>query len=219
MNGGLLLFAGLALVTVATPGPTTLLTLNQGARHGLRAALPGVAGAVLSDFVLIAAVAAGLGGLLTQSAVAFEWLRWTGVAYLVWLGWRLLRPPAAAALAAPRLKTGEHATALCRRSFTVAITNPKGYLFFSALLPSFIDASTALWPQYLQLALVFAGIDAVVLLAWAAAGAAGAHHLGPGALRRSEQASGIALMALAAGLALWARSDAQTPHGPPAPTG
>ena len=93
MNDSLLLFGGLALVTVATPGPTTLLALNHGARHGVAAALPGVAGAVLSDAVLIAAVAAGLGGLLATSATAFELLRWTGVVYLAWLGWRLLRSP------------------------------------------------------------------------------------------------------------------------------
>jgi threonine/homoserine/homoserine lactone efflux protein len=118
MNGSLLLFSTLALVTVATPGPTTLLALNHGARHGVSAALPGVAGAVRSDAVLIAAV--------------------------------------------------------FRRSFSVAVTNPKGTLFFSALLPSFIDPVAPLGPQYALLAAVFAGIDGAVLLGYAAAGAAGA---------------------------------------------
>ena len=61
MNDSLLLFSTLALVTVATPGPTTLLALSHGSRHGVRAALPGVAGAVLSDLVLIVAVSIPLG--------------------------------------------------------------------------------------------------------------------------------------------------------------
>ena len=208
MNDSLLLFSTLALVTVAVPGPTTLLALNNGARRGLGAALPGVTGAVLSDAVLIAAVAAGLGGLLATSALAFELLRWIGVAYLAWLGWRLLcaphAHPAADTLSAP-LPHEAPGTAL-RRSFTVAITNPKGYLFFSAMLPSFIDTESPLLPQYLLLATVFAALDAVVLLACATAGWAGARKLrGPHTLRRLDRASGLALLALAASLALWRR--------------
>lgn len=210
MNGSLLLFSTLALVTVATPGPTTLLALNHGARHGIGAALPGVAGAVLSDLVLVAAVAAGLGGLLATSATAFELLRWIGVAYLAWLGWRLLRAPDApppSASDAPDGLPGQRAATVFRRSFTVAVTNPKGYLFFSALLPSFIDTSAPLLSQYGLLAAVFAAIDGAVLLAFAMAGAAGARRFGgPQALRSLERASGLALLALAGGLALWKRA-------------
>lgn len=211
MNSSLLLFSTLALVTVATPGPTTLLALNHGARHGVGAALPGVAGAVLSDFVLIVAVAAGLGGLLASSATAFELLRWTGVAYLAWLGWRLLHAPATpspAADAPVAPARGERPGAVFRRSFTVAVTNPKGYLFFSALLPSFIHPAEPLLPQYGLLAAMFAGIDGAVLLAYALAGAAGARRFGgPRALRRLDRASGLTLLALAGGMALWQRGE------------
>jgi threonine/homoserine/homoserine lactone efflux protein len=213
MNSSLLLFSTLALVTVATPGPTTLLALNHGARHGAGAALPGVGGAVLSDAVLIAAVAAGLGSLLATSATAFELLRWTGVAYLAWLGWRLLRSPdtpsaAGQADAAAARDHRECPTAVFRRSFTVAVTNPKGTLFFSALLPSFIDPAAPLLPQYGLLAAVFAGIDGAVLLAYALAGAAGARRFGgPRALRHLDRVSGLALLALAGGMALWQRGD------------
>ncbi len=210
MNDSLLLFSTLALVTVATPGPTTLLALSHGSRHGVRAALPGVAGAVLSDLVLIVAVAAGLGGLLATSATAFELLRWTGVAYLAWLGGRLLLAPhgATPADATAEPAHGERATTVFRRSFTVAVTNPKGYLFFSALLPSFIDPSAPLLAQHVLLAGVFGATDGLVLLAYAAAGAAGARRFGgPTALRRLDRGSGLALLALAGSLALWQRAD------------
>lgn len=210
MNGSLLLFSTLTLVTVATPGPTTPLALNHGARHGVGAALPGVAGAVLSDLVLVAAVATGLGGLLATSATAFELLRGIGVAYLAWLGWRLLRAPDApptSASDAPDGLLGRRAATVFRRSFTVAVTNPKGTLFFSALLPSFIATSAPLLPQYGLLAAVFAAIDGAVLLAFAMAGAAGARRFGgPQALHRLERASGLTLLALAGGLALWKRN-------------
>lgn len=208
MNDSMLLFSTLALVTVATPGPTTLLALNHGARHGVGAALPGVGGAVLSDAVLIAAVAAGLGSLLATSAAAFELLRWTGVAYLAWLGWRLLHAQEAASAPhdeATAVTRRERPAAVFRRSFTVAVTNPKGYLFFSALLPSFIDPGAPQWPQYALLAVVFAGIDGAALLGYALAGAAGARRFGAGAQRRIDQASGMALLVLAGGMALWRR--------------
>ena len=78
------------MLAAATPGPTVLLALSNGSRWGLRAALPGMAGAVLSDAVLIAAVGLGAGALIAQSAFGFAVIKWAGVAYLAWLGLRLL---------------------------------------------------------------------------------------------------------------------------------
>ncbi|NTZ88039.1 hypothetical protein FCJ61_34890 [Burkholderia metallica] len=60
----LLIFAAVAFVGIATPGPTVLLALTNGSRYGVRRAAYGFAGAMLSDFVLIVAVALGLGALL-----------------------------------------------------------------------------------------------------------------------------------------------------------
>ncbi|MBS0430772.1 MAG: LysE family translocator, partial [Proteobacteria bacterium] len=59
-----LLFCAVALAAIATPGPTMLLALSNGSRIGVRRALPGMAGAMLSDFVLVGAVSLGLGTLL-----------------------------------------------------------------------------------------------------------------------------------------------------------
>ncbi|HEY9095530.1 MAG TPA: LysE family translocator, partial [Hydrogenophaga sp.] len=167
------LFASLALAAIATPGPTTLLALQNGSQGGVRVALPGIAGALLSDLLLIAAVAAGIGGLLAASALAFEGLKWLGVAYLCWLGWRLLRKtpnPGHTQTPTPP----QPPSRMFRQCLLVALTNPKGYLFFSALLPSFIAPAKALLPQYLTATAVFVGIDALVMLAYAALGSAGA---------------------------------------------
>jgi threonine/homoserine/homoserine lactone efflux protein len=87
----LLAFSALALVTTATPGPTVLLAMTNGSRYGTRVAAPGILGAITSDVVLIGAVALGLGALLTSSAVLFAAVKWLGVAYLAYLGLRLLR--------------------------------------------------------------------------------------------------------------------------------
>jgi threonine/homoserine/homoserine lactone efflux protein len=207
MSPSLALFALTAAVAVASPGPTTLLAAHHGARLGLRAAMPGVAGAVLSDVVLIAATAAGLSAVLQRSPLAFEVLRWLGAAYLGWLGCTLLRQPlrASAGNAGTDMSVArETAGRVLRRSFMVAVTNPKGYLFFGALLPAFIDTGAALPRQYLVLTVVFTAIDAVVLSCYAAAGAIGlGRRRGAVARRRFEQASGAALLAMGGALLLW----------------
>lgn len=84
-------FATLLLIAVATPGPTVLLALPNGSRHGVRVASCGIAGAALSDLVLIGAVSLGLGALLATSQVLFEVLKWLGVANLCYPGNRTLR--------------------------------------------------------------------------------------------------------------------------------
>lgn len=211
MSHTLAVFAAAAFVTVASPGPTSLLALNNGARWGVRAALPGINGAVLSDMVLISAVALGLGAVVAATPWALEALRWAGVACLAWLGLQLLlspaAPPVSAAPGVARPPAAQPARVLLH-SFSVAVSNPKGYLFFLALLPAFIDPQAPALGQYLGLALTFATIDAVVLLAYASAGALGAARLGLTArgARRLDVVSGVLLLSMAAGLALWKRT-------------
>src|SRR6185503_9129261 len=112
---------------------TVLLALANGSRYGVRRSVPGMLGAVLSDFVLIGAVALGLGALLAASEFWFGVVKWVGVAYLAYLGVRLLRSKGVLTIptegSAARAST---AKAVFLRSFLVAATNPKGYLFFSA---------------------------------------------------------------------------------------
>ena len=88
----LLLFILASAVAIVTPGPTVLLAMSNGSRHGVRVACWGMAGAVLADMILVGAVASGLGVLL---AVAFQAVKWVGAAYLAWLGWKMLRSDAA----------------------------------------------------------------------------------------------------------------------------
>ena len=92
------------------------------------------------------------------------------------------------------------------RSFLVAVTNPKGYLFFTAFLPQFIDLSEALLPQYLVLAAIFVTIDVAVMIAYALVGTATARTVCAGGQRWIERICGSALLVLAAGLALYRRS-------------
>ncbi len=204
----LLAFALVALVTVVTPGPTVLLALNNGSRHGLRIAAMGILGAVLSDFVLIAAVALGLGALLAASELAFSVLKWLGVVYLAFLGLQLLRARRQAAPEALRESGPVGPRAVFLKSLLVALSNPKGLLFFSALLPQFINPTTQQGSQYLALACTFAAIDAVVMTGYALLGACAMGRLQRSGALWLDRVCGGTLLALAASLAVYRRAPA-----------
>lgn len=202
----LLLFALVSFVGIATPGPTVLLALTNGSKLGVRASLPGMFGAVLSDFILIAAVGIGLGALLAASEFWFSVVKWLGAAYLAYLGIRLLRSKGSLVLPeAEDQPCRSTARAVFLRSFLVAVTNPKGYLFFSAFLPQFIAPNEAQLPQYAALGLTFATIDFAVMLAYAVAGAQAVKLLRAKGALWLERVCGGALLALAGSLALYRR--------------
>ncbi|MCJ0763176.1 LysE family translocator [Variovorax terrae] len=204
----LLVFSLVALIAIATPGPTVLLALANGSRYGVRRALPGMFGAVASDFVLVGAVALGLGALLAASEFWFSVLKWAGALYLAWLGLRLLRSQGGFDLpAAGALDPQRSGRAVFAKSFLVAVTNPKGYLFCSALMPQFIDPAAAQAPQYAVIGLVFAGLDFSVMLGYAFVGARAVRLFRASAVKWLDRACGGALLALASSLAVYRRSN------------
>lgn len=202
----LALFALAASVTIVTPGPTVLLALTNGSRHGLRGAAAGIAGALLSDMLLIGATALGLGALLAASESAFSVLKIAGALYLAWLGIGLLRSPAASLPAAGRAASAASNSALFRRSLLVALGNPKGLLFFSALLPQFIEPGAPQAAQYAMLGLVFVLIDGALMLGYALVGARCLSRLGVRGITRVNRSCGAMLLALAGLLAVSRRA-------------
>lgn len=204
----LLLFSIVALVTIATPGPTVLLALSNGSRYGVRRALPGMLGAVASDIVLVTAVALGLGALLAASEFWFSALKWVGAAYLAWLGLQLLRSKGGFEVPFGDQPNPQHrARKVFMKSFLVAVTNPKGYLFCSALMPQFIDPSAAQLPQYLAVGSVFCTVDFSVMLAYGFVGARAIELLKASAVRWVDRICGGTLLALAASLAFYRRAN------------
>ena len=118
MELSLLTFALMAMVVVVTPGPTVLLALSNGSKYGFSRAAYGILGAALSDGVLIATAAFGLGALLAASAFWFTVVKSIGVAYLIWIGVQMLRSSGALCsvphqMAKTRIKTQ---LVLCRSS-------------------------------------------------------------------------------------------------------
>lgn len=205
----LLVFCLVAFIAIATPGPTVLLALANGSRWGVRRSLPGMFGAVTSDFVLIGAVAVGLGALLAASEFWFTVLKFAGAVYLAWLGVMLLRSKGGLQLPAgeaPGLVP--RGRSIFMKSLLVAVTNPKGYLFCSALLPQFIDPQSPQAPQYAALAVVFAALDFSVMLAYALTGAHAVRMFRASATKWVDRACGGTLIALAGSLLLYRRAPA-----------
>src|SRR5215467_7512941 len=90
-----LAYVAACIVIVIVPGPTVTLTVSNALTHGTRAALINVAGAQAGLAVMMAIVLIGLTSLIATMGVWFDWLRLAGAAYLVWLGYKLLRTPGA----------------------------------------------------------------------------------------------------------------------------
>jgi threonine/homoserine/homoserine lactone efflux protein len=185
-----------------------LLALTNGSKFGVRRAISGMIGAVMSDFVLIGAVALGLGALLAASEFWFTVVKWVGVCYLAFLGVMLLRSKGTldVSLRSESGNASASAVTIFLKSFLVAVTNPKGYLFFSAFLPQFIDPAGPQVEQYAMLALVFAAIDFMVMFGYALLGSQAVRLLRKSGALWLDRICGGALLTLAGSLALYRRA-------------
>jgi threonine/homoserine/homoserine lactone efflux protein len=125
---------GLALL----PGPIVTLVIANGLRHGTRAALTNIAGVQAAMTIVIGIVAIGLTSLMATMGYWFDWVRFAGAAYLVWLGVKLIREPVEGVEAeAPPPPCG----GFFPQGFLVALSNPKLLVFFGAFIPQFVDLS------------------------------------------------------------------------------
>jgi homoserine/homoserine lactone efflux protein len=202
--GTYLAFIAAAAIMIALPGPSVLLTVAHGITYGWKRALSTVAGATAGIAVQLLVAAVGLSALLRDVAAAFEAVRWLGVAYLAFLGLRMIASPGGAIEAgAP----GGGAKSLFVQGLPVTVPNPKSLVFIAAFLPQFIDAGKPIGPQLTAIVPTFLAITFAVTSIWAvAAGKAGRLLANPRAARAGGRAAGVMMLAAAAGLALARRS-------------
>ena len=121
-------------VIALIPGPTVTVIIANSLRHGARAGLLNVAGTQLGLGLMMLVLVVGLSSVIAAMGWLFDWLRWAGAAYLVWLGYKLLRSPEAIADAAsaPAPRGG-----FLLQGFLVLMANPKALLWFGAFIPQF----------------------------------------------------------------------------------
>jgi len=154
-------FLVITAILVIVPGPIVTLVIATGASRGIRAALQTVIGTTLGNAVLLTCIAFGLNWILKTSAEVFDYLRFAGAAYLVWLGIQAWRHAGGAAEAAP---PSAHVHAW--RGFIVAITNPKTIAFFTAFLPQFVDPALPVERQLLVMCSVSVVMAGLLDAAW-----------------------------------------------------
>lgn len=146
-----------------SPGAGSVFSMTNGLNYGFRRGYMGVVGLVLGLWAVFLAVVVGLGALIQASPIAFNVIKWAGVAYLFYLGygqWRTKGSPIHVDRSgAPKVGAFE----LVGKGIALNSVNPKGYIFMLAVIPQFINSSAPLTPQYLAIALTFAFTDLVVM--------------------------------------------------------
>lgn len=188
-----LAFAAAAAVMILIPGPTTLMVMGHTMASGWRVGALSLIGVTLGDIGAIALSVLGFSALLATSAEAFTVMKWIGAGYLVWLGVKLWRAPAAEMTPADTGRsTASHAIA---QTFLVTLLNPKGILFFAAFLPQFIDPARPLLPQVIVLTLTLNVLAAAIQGCWIAAmGRARNRIMSPRTLKNMNRAGGAMLV-------------------------
>lgn len=154
-----------------TPGAGAINTMSNALNQGWRRSMWGVLGQQAALVVHVAIVAAGVGLLVSRSPLLFEAIRYAGVAYLVYLGIRLMIARPEPAPDPDRPIPREHAWSIFRRGFWVNLLNPKAIVFFLAFVPQFIDLDRDPLPQYVILIGTVIVVDILVMWFFFAAAA------------------------------------------------
>ncbi|GAA2446077.1 LysE family translocator [Streptomyces lavendulocolor] len=208
-----LTFAAMSVLVIVIPGPSVLFVIGRALAHGRRTAMATVLGNVLGSYVLVVAVALGVGAVVERSAAVFTAVKLAGAAYLVLLGVHAFRHRGALRAALrdtpqPAAARGDLRTLV--DGVVVGVTNPKGIVFFAAVLPQFVDHAAGGVPaQMLFLGLVPIGIGLVTDTLWGL-GAAAARSWFARSDRRLSMvggAGGCAMIGLGVTVAATGRAD------------
>jgi threonine/homoserine/homoserine lactone efflux protein len=202
-------FAVASFILIIIPGPSVLFVISRGVALGRRAAVLTVVGNSAGILVQVVLVAAGIGSIVERSVLAYEALRLAGAVYIAYLGVRAIRERRALAtvLEATTVRSPRH---IVREGFLVGVTNPKNIVFFTAVLPQFVDPDGLAAPiQMVALGALFVAVATVsdslygIVAGTARAWLAGAPHR----LDRLGGVGGLMMIGLGTRLAVTGRRD------------
>ncbi len=192
-----------SLIVVVSPGAGVLYTLAAGLARGARASVFAALACTLGIIPHMLAAITGLAAVLHASALAFEIIKYAGVAYLIYMAWQTLREKGALRV------DGEAAPQTVRQvlvqGILVNVLNPKLSIFFFAFLPQFVPATAVdALPRMLELSLVFMLITFVVFAGYGLFAASIRNHVisKPKILTWMRRTFAAAFLALGAKLAL-----------------
>jgi threonine/homoserine/homoserine lactone efflux protein len=190
-------FLGVMAVMAITPGPANVFSVANGVQRGKAGALLGVVGMNAATLVWFGAAALGLGALVVAFPEVFRLISVAGALYVAWLGYRAWRGAftTAADPDHPTVKLGRSAIV---DGFMVQIANPKAILFFTAVLPPFLDVNRPAAPQLALFALATIGMDVLSMSAYGLGGAALARRMSEPRFRKGfALLTGVLLIAAA----------------------
>ena len=196
-------FVTASIVLMLIPGPNVSLIVANSVAYGTRYGLLTLAATTTAMVVQLSLTALSMTAVLNGLAGWFEWLRWAGVAYLVYLGVRQWRAAPVDLTRTPPQPRSRRIIFL--RGFLVSLTNPKVLLFYGAFFPQFLHPDHAIAPQLALLAGTFLAVALLVDGTWAVL-AGRARHLLAARGRLRNRISGGLLVGAGVGLALARRS-------------
>ncbi|MFC8514410.1 LysE family translocator [Streptomyces sp. NPDC057257] len=165
-----LAFAAMSLLVIVIPGPSVLFVIGRALAHGRRTAVATAIGNVFGSYLLVVAVAVGIGSLVERSEAVYLAVKLAGAAYLVHLGVHAFRHRKELKAATISTRPAQPARGDLRTVLDgalVGVTNPKGVVFFAAVLPQFVDHSAGHVPaQMLVLGLIPISIGLVTDTLW-----------------------------------------------------
>ncbi|WP_436942739.1 LysE family translocator [Streptomyces sp. SudanB66_2053] len=198
-------FLPAAVLISVIPGANQLLGLANAIRSGASWAFIGILARLAAFTLLIGIVVLGLGAVLAQAPDVLTAIKWSGIAYLTWIGLAALRSKPQADFAVQAQGVSADRWRIPRQEFVVAITNPKALLLFAALLPQFTSGGQGAELHIALLGLAYMGVEAVV----------GGLYIGTGRIlrwrfrsykgsiaHRVDQISGVCILVLAGALAV-----------------
>lgn len=206
----LLAFAVVSLIYVAIPGPSVLFTISRALTLGRRPALLTVVGNSAGIYLQVIAVALGIGVIVERSLVVFTLIKIAGAIYLIYLGVQAIRHRGSLSTLLERRTGRSSARRVVVDGFVVGITNPKGVVFFAAVLPQFVDPAHGHVPmQLLVLGAVSIAAALVSDSLWAvlAGGAREWFARSPRRLAAIGGSGGLIMVGLGVNLAVSGRKD------------
>ena len=163
------IFLFTTVMLILVPGPAAITVATQGAVHGPGHAFRGVLGVGSADVIYFALSATGVASLILASNLLFSAIKWFGVVYLLYLGIGALFNRSGSFRLNQRTEAGS-LSGLYYRGLAVQLANPKALLYFSALLPQFLDSGKPILLQVLIMGVSCLLADLVVYSVYARLG-------------------------------------------------
>jgi homoserine/homoserine lactone efflux protein len=155
----LLLFLATTFVVVISPGPAAIAVTAESASNGFKRSFLVILGIALANVMFFVLSATGIASLLIASHALFTVIKWVGVVYLLYLGFSAIfshAGPLSINLSSSKKVSGYR---VFLKGFALELSNPKALLYFSALLPQFVDISNPILPQLALLCLITLFLD------------------------------------------------------------